>query len=66
MRGLLRRLITRVYFPGEPSNEVDTILALVPRQRRHTLIAKHDDTDKQTLVWDVHLQGENETVFFDC
>jgi protocatechuate 3,4-dioxygenase, alpha subunit len=66
MRGLLRRLITRVYFPGEPSNEVDAILALVPRQRRHTLIAKHDDVDKQTLVWDVHLQGENETVFFDC
>ena len=39
MRGLLRRLMTRIYFPGEAANEADAVLASVPPQRRHTLIA---------------------------
>jgi protocatechuate 3,4-dioxygenase alpha subunit len=62
----LRRLITRMYFPSDPSNEGDAVLALVPAHRRRTLIAKPDAASEQMLVWDVHLQGENETVFFDC
>ena len=39
-RGLLRRLVTRIYFPDEPSNAEDYALGLVAPARRHTLIAK--------------------------
>jgi len=66
MRGLLRRLVTRIYFPGEPLHESDAVLRAIPAERRGTLMARVEGTDKQFLVWDVHLQGENETVFFDC
>jgi protocatechuate 3,4-dioxygenase, alpha subunit len=66
MRGLLRRLLTRIYFPGETANESDPVLNLAPPSRRHTLIARHENASEETLVWDVHLQGNNETVFFDC
>jgi protocatechuate 3,4-dioxygenase alpha subunit len=65
MRGLLRRLVTRIYFPGEPTNDVDPVLACVPSERRRTLIAQTDTTDEKTIVWDVHLQGHDETVFFE-
>lgn len=65
MRGLLRRLVTRIYFPGEPANETDAVLSLVPSPRRQTLIAQRSSTEPETLVWDVHLQGDQETVFFD-
>ncbi len=65
MRGLLRRLITRIYFSGEPANQTDAVLARVPAQRRHTLIARPNGADGETLVWDVHLQGDEETVFFE-
>ena len=40
MRGLLRRLVTRIYFPGDPRNASDFILNLVEPARRSTLIAK--------------------------
>ncbi|MGB7437182.1 MAG: protocatechuate 3,4-dioxygenase subunit alpha [Candidatus Acidiferrum sp.] len=67
MRGLLRRLVTRIYFPGEPSNESDAVLARVPPERRGTLIARRESSsDTEILLWDVHLQGKDETVFFDC
>lgn len=66
MRGLLRQLITRIYFPGEALNQNDPVLAVVPPGRRGTLLATANDADKQSLVWDVHLQGEKETVFLDC
>jgi protocatechuate 3,4-dioxygenase, alpha subunit len=66
MRGLLRRLVTRIYFPQEPPNASDPVLQQAPASRRHTLIAKSEGASKETLVWDVHLQGDNETVFFDC
>jgi protocatechuate 3,4-dioxygenase, alpha subunit len=65
MRGLLRRLLTRIYFPADPANDADPVLALVPGHRRNTLLAQIDSADEQTLVWDVHLQGKHETVFFD-
>jgi protocatechuate 3,4-dioxygenase alpha subunit len=64
MRGLLRQLFTRVYFPDEPANARDPVLALVPEARRATLIARRRDDD--TLEWDVVLQGAEETVFFEC
>lgn len=66
MRGLLRHLVTRMYFPGEPSNEEDPILRLAPPERRGTLIARQSDTQEATLLWDVISQGEGETVFFDA
>lgn len=65
-RGLLRRLVTRMYFPEEPLNDSDVVLERVSPSRRATLIATCDSHDKQTLRWDVHLQGDQETVFFDC
>ena len=63
MRGLLIHLVTRMYFPGEPGNADDPVLQLVPRERRSTLIASQA-TD--VLEWNVILQGEGETVFFEC
>jgi protocatechuate 3,4-dioxygenase alpha subunit len=63
MRGLLKQLQTRIYFPDDPANVEDPILALVPAERRSTLIARRG-TDG-TLEWNVVLQGKNETVFFD-
>jgi protocatechuate 3,4-dioxygenase, alpha subunit len=65
-RGLLRRLITRMYFPDEPSNGEDFALNLVEPSRRATLIAKNVDGRPGELTWDIVLQGPNETVFFDC
>jgi protocatechuate 3,4-dioxygenase alpha subunit len=62
-RGLLKRLVTRIYFPGEPLNAGDAILNLVAPQRRSTLIARVEKP--AVLRFDIVLQGENETVFFD-
>jgi protocatechuate 3,4-dioxygenase alpha subunit len=63
MRGLLKQLVTRVYFPDEPSNAEDPILNLVPAERRATLVARK--AGEGALEWNVILQGKNETVFFD-
>jgi protocatechuate 3,4-dioxygenase alpha subunit len=64
MRGLLRQLVTRIYFPDEPSNADDAVLNLVPADRRATLIARKH-AGSQALEWNVVLQGPEETVFFD-
>lgn len=64
MRGLLRHLVTRVYFEGDPALERDAILALVPAGRRSTLLAKPAG-DGATWDFVVRLQGSGETVFFD-
>jgi protocatechuate 3,4-dioxygenase alpha subunit len=63
MRGLLKHLVTRIYFPDEPGNAEDPILALVPAERRSTLIARK--MSDGVLEWNVVLQGKDETVFFD-
>ncbi len=63
MRGLLIRLTTRVYFPDEPLNASDPILKLVPDARRGTIIARR--AADGVLHWDVLMQGDDETVFFD-
>jgi protocatechuate 3,4-dioxygenase, alpha subunit len=63
MRGLLKQLVTRIYFPDEPSNDADPILRLVEPTRRSTLIAK--TVANGVLEWNVVLQGDDETVFFD-
>ncbi len=63
MRGLLKHLMTRVYFPDDAANAEDPVLKLVPAARRQTLIARRKG--KADLEWNVILQGRDETVFFD-
>ena len=65
-RGVVKRLFTRLYFEGEPLNESDPILALVPSDRRHTLIAVRDHAKAGLYRFDIRLQGVDETVFFDA
>ncbi|HLS32441.1 MAG TPA: protocatechuate 3,4-dioxygenase subunit alpha [Brevibacterium sp.] len=59
-RGLLDRLVTRIYFPGEPLNETDPVLQAVPVGRRETLVAVPDGDG---FRFDIRLQGDAETVF---
>ena len=65
MRGLLSRLITRIYFPDERLNVDDPVLNLVAVGRRDSLIAKVHLSKPRVLEWNIILQGENETVFFE-
>jgi protocatechuate 3,4-dioxygenase alpha subunit len=61
-RGLLHRLVTRVYFADEAAaNEEDPVLAAVPAGRRATLVAAPDERGYRL---DIRLQGDDETVFF--
>jgi protocatechuate 3,4-dioxygenase alpha subunit len=64
-RGMLKQLYTRVYFAGDPANSEDPVIALVPPPRRETLIAQPDPAHAGHWRFDIHLQGEQETVFFD-
>ncbi len=65
-RGMLLHLYTRIYFDGEAANAADPVLALVPADRRATLIAvRKPGAGSAVYVLDVHLQGDQETVFFD-
>ena len=65
-RGMLLHLYTRIYFDGEAANAADPVLALVPADRRATLIAaRKPGAGNAVYVLDVHLQGDKETVFFD-
>jgi len=63
MRGILKHLLTRMYFPEEPANPGDPVLKLVPPDRRPTLVARRASAG--TLEWNIILQGQDETVFFD-
>ena len=62
-RGILTRLVTRLYFADDPTIASDPILALVPEARRATLLAEPVEPD--LYRFDIVLQGEGETVFFD-
>jgi len=64
-RGLLKRLVTRLYFAGEPLNDLDPILALVDAGRRDTLVAKESTVEPGVWRLDIRLGGDDETVFFD-
>jgi protocatechuate 3,4-dioxygenase alpha subunit len=66
MRGQLKQLVSRIYFPDDPANAEDPVLALVPAERRATLIAKRAAGKSGVVEWNVVLQGRDETVFFDC
>jgi protocatechuate 3,4-dioxygenase, alpha subunit len=61
-RGMLRHLYTRIYFADEVGNAKDPVLALVPADRRNTLIASRRSDG--VYVLDIRLQGDGETVFF--
>jgi len=60
-RGLLRHQLTRVYFPDE-QNESDPVLASLPPADRETLLAVDDDG---AFRFDIHMQGDRATVFFE-
>jgi protocatechuate 3,4-dioxygenase alpha subunit len=65
-RGMLDRCVTRVYFSDSASaNDADPVLASVPKDRRSTLIAVASASGLGEYRWDIHLQGDSETVFFD-
>ena len=64
MRGMLLHAFTRVYFSDEPANATDKVLRMVPADRRSTLIAEH--LGGNVYRFDIHMQGDNETVFFDA
>jgi protocatechuate 3,4-dioxygenase alpha subunit len=60
-RGVLVHLYTRVYFEGDDLSQ-DTVMNLVPQERRETLIARQKDG---IYHFDIHIHGEQETVFFE-
>jgi protocatechuate 3,4-dioxygenase alpha subunit len=62
-----RDAYTRIYFSGETANETDPVLTSIKNKaRRETLLATRDETDGKTIYrFDIRLQGERETVFFD-
>lgn len=66
-RGMLIHAMTRIYFEDESANAVDQLLTAVDPERRHTLIATReaDAGNLPTYRFDIHLQGKQETVFFD-
>jgi protocatechuate 3,4-dioxygenase alpha subunit len=62
-RGMLNRVVTRIYFADEPdANATDQVLGTVPAARRNTLLAQ---PTQDGYSFDIHLQGPGETVFFD-
>jgi protocatechuate 3,4-dioxygenase alpha subunit len=60
-RGMLRRAVTRIYFPEDP-HDADPLLASLPEDRRTTLVA---DAVGSGYRFDVYIQGDRETVFLD-
>ena len=67
MRGMLSHAYTRIYFSDEvAANAADPVLASVLEERRSTLMARREDTAAGPVYhFDINMQGENETVFFD-
>ena len=67
MRGLLNHVYTRAYFSDErEANAADPVLNRVDPLRRPTLIALREQGQAGTVYrFDIHMQGDKETVFFD-
>ena len=67
MRGLLNHVYTRIYFSDETeANAADSVLTQLPESRRGTLVARRDETPAGVVYrFDIHMQGADETVFFD-
>ena len=70
-RGLLRQIYTRIYFSGDPAHATDPMLALVPADRRASLMASRvadaEEAVERHPIWEfvIRMQGQDETVFFD-
>jgi protocatechuate 3,4-dioxygenase alpha subunit len=66
-RGMLVHAYTRIYFDDEPGNETDPVLSSITDKGRHQtlLAAREEKNGKPVYRFDIRLQGENETVFFD-
>lgn len=67
-RGINIQLATRIYFDDEAeANAADPVLNLIEQpERRQTLIATREEQDGKVVYrFDIRIQGENETVFFD-
>jgi protocatechuate 3,4-dioxygenase alpha subunit len=65
-RGMLIHAVTRIYFADEAANETDPVLNSIETNRRQTLLATPlADQDPPVYQFDIHIQGENETVFFN-
>jgi len=65
-RGLLNHLVTRLYFEEEPTNAGDPLLKCVPNDRQATLLARCEPGDTVLVYrFDIVLQGEDETAFFN-
>ncbi len=64
MRGLLKPVYTRVYFADPQTLQNDPALKPVPQDRIATLVAKRAASPNQH-EWNIFMQGENETVFFE-
>ena len=65
-RGLLNHLVTRLYFEDEPANAGDPLLQCVPNDRRATLLARREPSETVVVYrFDIVLQGEDETAFFN-
>jgi protocatechuate 3,4-dioxygenase alpha subunit len=65
MRGLLKGLVTRAYFPGEVLNATDPVLQLIAPERRGTLIMQASPEHPELLRWEIRMQGPDETVFLE-
>jgi protocatechuate 3,4-dioxygenase, alpha subunit len=66
-RGMLIHAVTRLYFPDESANATDPVLNSIDANRRSTLISKRrEGEDLRTYEFDIHMQGDHETVFFDA
>ena len=65
MRGLLRGLVTRAYFPGQCLNATDPVLLRVDAARRPTLLLERAEQDEALFTWEIHMQGDRETVFLE-
>ena len=65
-RGILIHAVTRIYFADEPANADDPVLNSVDSARRQTLIASLQEShDMPAYRFNIHMQGDNETVFFN-
>ncbi|HYH21287.1 MAG TPA: protocatechuate 3,4-dioxygenase subunit alpha [Azospirillum sp.] len=66
-RGLLDRLVTRIYFADEPANDTDPVLNAIgdPAVRRTLLAEREEMGGVVTYRFDIVLQGEGETAFFE-
>jgi len=59
-RGLLKPVMTRIYFPDEPGNAADPLLAALTDAERASLTAVAENGG---MRFDIHLQGERQTTF---